>query len=339
MSPAKILVIGSAHLDILAEFDDAGQESAIDKIGSRVDIGFGGTALNIAAWLQDLEHKPYLLTAINKASFTGQAVLSALRAGKLSRKYIIDDDQLQDSVFVATIKNKSLHAATSYMGVSESACIINRLEAIIPRFRWVVFDCNLSEDVIGKIAAICLNRQIPAIGAATSDTKATRLIAARSYGTRALCMNRREASAIMKKLDLHGEELSELRTALSTKTLLVTAGDKGWHLVEDSAAHYPPPAGIVPETTIGSGDAACAGLVNALVRKEPIPDIVKNMATRALRSRFPSGFAERISADALRRSARNRRKRQVILGVLGIVAAAALGWFVAQSLEWLLRIL
>ncbi|MDD9863362.1 MAG: PfkB family carbohydrate kinase [Gammaproteobacteria bacterium] len=337
MTSAKVLVIGSAHLDILAEFDDTNQENAVDKIGSGVNFGIGGTAINIAAWLQELEHKPYLLTAINKASFTGQAVLNALRAGRLSPKYILDDPKLRDSAFVAAVSNKRLHSAISCMGVAESRRLIGRLEATIPQFHWVVFDCNLSRGAIEKIAEICRRRHIHAVGAATSDTKATRLTVTRPYGTRALCMNRHEANALTKELGLPDGELRELRTALNTKTLLVTAGDEGWHLAEeDDVTKYKGPEGIVPETDIGAGDAACAGLVHALAQGESIQDTVNGMAGDALRSRLPTSFAERISADALRKFVRNRRKYRIILGVLGIVAVATLGWFVEKILEWLL---
>lgn len=68
MKRVKILVIGSAHIDVLAEFDDSDQKTEIDKIGNSVSFGFGGTALNIAAHLQELKHKPFVMTSLNKSS-------------------------------------------------------------------------------------------------------------------------------------------------------------------------------------------------------------------------------------------------------------------------------
>ena len=339
MKAAKILVVGSAHLDVLAKFSESGQESAVDKIGSSIDFGFGGSALNIAAWLQELGHKPYLLTAINKSSFTGQAVLNAMRAGGLSRKYVIDDPQLPDSAFVAEVSERSLHSAVSYMGVGESGRIIGRFRAIVSRFEWVVLDCNLSYDMIGEIADICARRSIALVCVATSDVKARRLIATQSHGSRAMCMNRREASSIMSEISIPADGWAELRIALNCSTLLVTAGNAGWHLATESeVTHYPPPVGVVPETTVGAGDATCAGLINAIVRGQPVPGEVNRVVARALRSRFSTGFSERTSPNALQQFVRKRRIRNITLAVLIMLAAAVAGRFVELALNWLWQV-
>ena len=340
LNPAKILVIGSAHLDVLAEFNNFGQENAIDKIGSSVNIGFGGTALNITAWLQELGQKPYLLTAINKSSFTGQTVINAMRAGGLAHKYVIDDKELPDSAFVATVSNRRLHSAVSYMSVNESGSIGEKIEKIVTKFRWVVFDCNLSYGTIERIAEICQRRQIGLIGAATSDTKAARLAATRAYGTRALSMNHREAVILGRELGIVADDFDRLRATLNTRALLVTAGADGWHLAQDNGEmlSYPPPAGIVPVTTIGAGDAACAGLVDALIDRDPIPDRVNRVVARALRSRFPTRFAERTSPDALGRFAQSQNQKRILLAVLSAFALVAFGWFVKVVLTWFLEL-
>lgn len=329
MKPVKILVIGSAHLDILAEFDDSEQKTEIDKIGNSVSFGFGGTALNIAAHLQDLKHKPFVLTSLNKSSMAGQAILNAFRASRLHRKYLIDEPELPDSTFVGAIKDKSLYFAVSYMSVGESRQIVSKLERALLKFNWVVFDCNLSQSVIVKIAGICCDHKINLIGAATSELKADRLLATQPYGTTALCMNMSEAHVLLDALNINDENLVDLRNKLKTKILMVTQGEQGWYLIQDEATHYDPPAGIVPVTTLGAGDAACAGLINALIRSQPIPDEVNGAALRALRSRFPSGFAERTSTEALSKFTRKRHlieiasivitTTSIIVGIIGIV--------------------
>lgn len=329
MKPVKIFVIGSAHLDILAEFDDSEQKTEIDKIGNSISFSFGGTALNIATHLQDLKHKPFVLTSLNKSSMAGQAILNAFRAGRLSRKYLIDEPELPDSTFVGAVRNKSLNFAVSYMSVGESRHIVSKLERALHKFNWVVFDCNLSQGVIVKIAEICYDRKINLIGAATSETKAERLIATQPYGTTALCMNMSEAHVLMAASSINDENIIELRNKLNTKILMVTEGEKGWYLIENEATHYDPPAGIVPVTTLGAGDAACAGLINALIRNHNIPDEVNGVAVRALRSRFPSKFAERTSTEAFRKFTRKRHiieissivitTTSIIIGIIGIV--------------------
>ncbi|MCY4155400.1 MAG: PfkB family carbohydrate kinase [Gammaproteobacteria bacterium] len=314
MKRLKILVIGSAHLDVLAEFDDSNQKTEIDKIGNSVSFGFGGTALNVAAHLQEMKHKPFVMTSLNKSSMAGKAIINAFRSGRLSGKYLINEPELPDSTFVGAIKNKSLCFAVSYMSVGESLRIVSELEHALKKFNWVVFDCNLAAGIIQKIAEVCRNRKINLVGTATSDKKAGRLLATSSYGTTALCMNMSEADVLMSKCEINSD-LTNLRKSINTKTLMVTQGNKGWYLVQDEKTHYAPPQGIVPVTTLGAGDAACAGLINALMRELPIENEVNSVTARALRSRFPTGFAERTTTEAIHGYTRKRR----ILEIAGII--------------------
>ncbi len=340
MKSAKILVIGSAHLDILAEFNDFGQEDAIDKIGSAVNLGFGGTALNISAWLDELGYRPFLFTAIDHSSFTGQAVLNALRAGRLSTKYVLDDSQLSDSAFVAGLTGGDLNFAVSYMGVGESGRMEDALSEVVPRFRWVVFDCNLSKWMIGVIAELCRDTRATLIGTATSDTKADRLLSAQPYGIGAVSLNLREAGALLDVAEPNPEQFRELRAQLNCETLLVTVGKEGWYLVQNDVAHYSPPLGIDPISTVGAGDAACAGLISALVTSRPIPEEVNRVVARALRSRSPTEFSERTSADVLPRIL--KRRRMVRNGALSaglFFIGIVLTWFVEHGLSWLTGLL
>ncbi len=341
MISANILVIGSAHLDIFAEFKDVGQEVSVDKIGSRVDFDVGGTALNIAAWMQELGHKASLLTALNKSSFTGRAVLTAMRAGGLSRKYIIDDERLSESAFVATVKNKDLYSAISCMGIGQSTdSIIAKLEIVAAKFSWIIFDCNLSVEVIRKISEISKSQNIPIVGAATSAVKALNLLATQSIGTRALCMNRDEAAALQKALSIaegvSDESLKELQRKLNTRTLLVTDGEYGWYLIDSAVNRNSTPAGVVPLTTIGAGDAACAGLVNALAKgekSESVCDTINLVVARALQVRSPTKFSELTSRDAIRQFDRSRRRTRIALTVILFVSAVIVTWFIELGLQ------
>lgn len=340
MSATDILVIGSAHLDVLAGFDDRGQEKATDKIGSGVSFGFGGTALNVATWLQECGHRPYLLTALNTSSFAGQAILDAMRAGGLSRRYVLDDGELPDGAFVALVHKGDLRSAVSCTRVDESRKLAGRLEKILTRFSWAVFDCNLSTGVIGLIAEVCRRRSIHAIGAATSDTKAGRLQAILPHGVFALCMNRREASVLSASLEIADNAWDELRNRLKADTMIITDAASGWYLIQKDkdVAHYDPPPGIVPVTTLGSGDATCAGLIHALIRQLPVEEEINRMVVQSLRSRLPTKFAERTSPEAMRRFVHKRRAVHRFLAMLAFVAVVTLTWFIEHILAWLLAL-
>lgn len=323
----------------MADFNVSGQANAIDKIGSGITLGFGGTALNIASWLRELGHKPYLLTAIDQTTFTGQAIMNALRAGGLSRKYVIDDPQLSDSAFVGALSNGDLHFAVSYMAVSESGRLERALNKVVPRFDWVVFDCNLSNWMIGTIADICKDHGNNLIGAGTSETKIERLSAVQPHGLKAASMNLREASALMSSKEVKPNQLLQLRNQLNCSTLIVTLGEEGWYLVRNEVEHHPPPLGVNPTTTVGAGDAACAGLVNALVAQRPIPEEVNRVVARALRSKFPTTFSERTSAEVLPRIMRRRRMiRNGILSVSLFLVGCILTWVVEHGLAWVVTL-
>ena len=345
MKKTKILVIGSAHLDVLATFNPDGQKDKVDVIGDRVKFGVGGTALNIAAWLLDMGHKPYVFTAINKLSFPGQVVVQAMKAGGMSRKYIIDDASLPDSAFVAhidTAMDRSLHFGVSCMAVGESHLLMNRLKSVVRKFDWIVFDCNLSKSVISQLSEHC-SENVRLIGAATSDTKVERLIATKDKGTRALCMNHREALALLPHLDINHEEnsnisisedaLVSLQKGLNCKTLMVTQDNKGWYLVsKEGVVNHSPPLGIDPVTTVGAGDAACAGLLNALIHGRDIAEEVNRVTRQALWAIHATRFAENTSPEALRKYAKKRRILKVIEWVPAIMGLLASFLWV---IEWI----
>lgn len=339
MKPIEILVIGSVHLDIVAAFSHSGQEQAIDRIGNAVGFSIGGTSLNIAAWLKECGHKPYLLTALNKSSPTGQFVMSALRAGKLSRKHIVDDSNLSDSAFVAMVNEEGqLQSAVSHMSVQESNRITECLEPIVSQFKWVVFDCNLSAGDIEQISGICRDREIQLIGAATSDSKADRLAATCINGTLAVCMNRNEADVLAKtfQLNVDGSYDEELRKRLRAEQVIITEGAKGWRIVSNEITCFEPPRGTLPVNTIGAGDAVCAGLIEALVTGKPIDQSVERLTRLALSSRFPTTFARRTSPRALSGFIRKRRVARIALSAALFVGGIVITWFIESGLSWLL---
>ena len=315
----EILTIGSAHLDAVAEFDLVEQSAISDKIGSSVTLSFGGVALNVTAHLRDLGQDAYILTAFNRNTVAGRTLYSALRSGGIPRNYVLHDGNLPDSAYVGHMTGGRVESAISVMSVGESRELDSHLESVIPKFGWVVFDCNLSRGMIGRIAKICRAHDVNLVGLATSDAKAPRLTEASVQGMRAASMNRVEAEQLIGLLPgasarsevFDDAALSSLRSWLNTEYLMVTAGRDGWYLVDEaSVTHHDRPEGIVPVNTLGAGDAAVAGLVDSLVQQSSIPEGVNRAVARALRSQYPTGFAETTSPEAWLQ----QRRRARILG-------------------------
>lgn len=260
--------------------------------------------------------------------------MSALRAGGLSRRYVLDDKKLDVSAFVATMKNKRMHSAISCMRIEESNLLMSKFESVISRFRWVVFDCNLSRGMIERIAVICQQKRINLIGSATSDSKAIRLVSTLDYGTRALCMNEGEAKNLMRQFRIgnygrFSDSLMELRSRVKSQALLVTLGSKGAYLATEELKSFGPPEGIVPSSTLGAGGAACAGFVDAIVRGSDVSERVNAVVKQALQSRYPSKFAERTSSKALRGLGRKRR-----VTISTIILALLIGFFKGLVSMW-----
>ena len=122
-------------------------------------------------------------------------------------------------------------------------------------------------------------------------------------------------------------------------------GDTGkskWSLVDKGiVSSHPAPQDVDLETTVGAGDAACAGLVNALVRESSIVDEVDKAATKALQTSHATSFSKKTSSEALQKFMRkNRNRKYILLFVLGLftieVIRGVIGWFVEYVMEWLI---
>ena len=99
--------------------------------------------------------------------------------------------------------------------------------------------------------------------------------------------------------------------------LLVTTGKDGWFLADASGVmRYASPEGIVAVNSLGAGDAAAAGLVDSLIRGRPVAEGVERAVARALRSIYPTRFAQRTSQEAWP----EQRRRNKIVAIARYVA-------------------
>ena len=270
-----ILVIGSVHLDAIANFEDAGQETAVDKIGAEFRLGVGGTAYNIAQSLKTLGHEPYLFSALNRQTNSAPIIDRALDNKGLRADYLLDDPTLGESAFVALFRSGELFLASSHTNVDQSQIITDTLPLILPNFEWVIADCNLSQAQIEAIAADCQRHGANLIGAATSEAKAPRFLASAPHTSRAFTMNAREAHALQIASDVAFDDREALRQTVRTELLLVTQGAAGFDIITPAGAtSHKPPQVLNPRHTNGAGDAATAALTHALVAGAPIPDTI-----------------------------------------------------------------
>ena len=125
-----ILVIGSVHLDAIANFEDAGQETAVDKIGTQFRLATGGTAFNVARYLKSLGHETFILSALNRHSESAPIIDRALETAGLRPDYLLDDPTLGESAFVALFRSGELFLASSHTNVDQSQIITDTLPSL-----------------------------------------------------------------------------------------------------------------------------------------------------------------------------------------------------------------
>ena len=150
-----------------------------------------------------------------------------------------------------------------------------------------------------------------------------------------LLIGARHSGSIPEEAD-RDEAFAGVRRWLGAAVLLVTAGEDGWYLVDATGVeHYSPPEGIVPVNSLGAGDAAAAGLVDALIRDESTAQGVERAITRALRSLYPTRFAQRTSPEAWPEHQRRNRAFAIARYVVLVLATLLIEVLFFRLLDFL----
>jgi sugar/nucleoside kinase (ribokinase family) len=324
---SRILVVGSAHLDIIASTSGNG-EAYLDKIGE-VSIGIGGTAFNIASNLKNKEANVEICTALNKSLFSGGVILDVLKTSGFKQEFIINDSHLKDSCFVGHLIKGELTSAVSCIEIENAKLFAEGVVGFIENkdFDCIVVDCNLPDHALKDILE-CAKNQKPkpeVVVAGTSQPKILRLANLKNDTTGAyyttgacLCLNRAEFDALKGALDPVSDEKS-LVSHLGLKKMLVTEGPKGAKLFDettDGAVTIHPPTLRTVNSTIGAGDAACAGFViahldneNISKYNENISRLVRELVKENLETGGANLYPSKLAPEALQSEWRRRHQK------------------------------
>lgn len=166
-----LLVVGSVHLDILAQARV--RDDVIDRRGD-VQINVGGTAANIAINIAHEGVPVRLLTAMNGSAY------SAIMADNLSKEGVeplIDYHRhLPTAAFVAHMDTAGeMTAAVSSMPIEEVTFQDQRVVAAMSGVRAVMLDCNLSTETLNRLVTLANDRDIPVYVCAVSEEKSLRV--------------------------------------------------------------------------------------------------------------------------------------------------------------------
>lgn len=256
-----ILVVGSAHLDLLARAKD--RDDVVDREGT-LKIGVGGTACNVAVNIANVGTPVRFLTALNDEEIS--KVIEHYLSKHGVENFIHRDNQLPSSGFSAHIDTSGeITSAISSMAVEDCKFPDSIIESALEGAKAVMVDCNLSVDTIRTLATKAKERNIPIYVSAVSEPKSVRW-AGVSDLFRCAFMNKREATFLSNNVFGRRTSAGELSGLLKTP-LLITDAENGSTLAMPDGRLESIPAPtfsretLVNGTRLGMGDAMAAGVM------------------------------------------------------------------------------
>jgi sugar/nucleoside kinase (ribokinase family) len=254
-----ILVIGSAHLDILADFQPD-QIGLIDKIGL-FHYCAGGTAFNIAINLAHCGKPVVLYTHLRRGSLAADLISRRCRSNGIPETFIVEEDHFPDSAFIAHRCKQDLISAVSAMAISEAKLSEDRLREALRHCRLAATECNLIESQLALVSRLAYEEKKPLLMAGVSAPKAPRVqqVFQPANGERALllfALNQHEAEHFMG--GAFGTWTGEaLLAKAQARNAVVSRGPAGCVLYAAGRPALELPAPVVPTicSTSGAGDA------------------------------------------------------------------------------------
>ena len=258
---AEILVIGGAHLDVVAEYSPD-YEYHIDKPGSFVEYSVGGAAFNIAANLSRFARRGTeisLMTCIKKDSLSGFLIRSAIERTDIKTVELISDEAYPESGFIAHWSSGCLKSAVSCSNLDQATFSKELLDRRISKANVVVIDTNLTSDQIQAIQTTCHLRNKPLIVGCVSESKVQRI---RQSNLREMpwfvlvSMNEHEARSFF------GQEYEKslspvmVRGAAHAENVIVTKASSGFSVYSgDGRVDFEAPQVAEAVSELGAGDA------------------------------------------------------------------------------------
>lgn len=280
---STITVIGGANVDLSATLFDS--FIASDSNPSKVDIGYGGVARNIAHNLALLGHRVQLLTAFGGDLF-GKLLEDYCKQQGIDVRLSAGVDNARSGTYLC-INNHggemiAAVADTEVVGVITPDWLERRLGEI-NQSDYVVADTNISEPAIRYLME---SVTVPLLIDGVSSTKAHRVVNALSKAKlpylHSLKLNLKEATAVTNEATyaLAAQRLIDLGVA----HVYITLGSEGVYC-RSAAEEWLYPALPITDVanTTGAGDAFVAGVVYALTKGLTFPQTAQYglMAARA----------------------------------------------------------
>jgi pseudouridine kinase len=316
LKPAeRVIVIGGANMDLKCR-SQAPMVLGTSNPG-QVAASVGGVACNIARNLAKLGIATALMSVVGQDEF-GERILREARAAGVDVSLMLMSAKPTGTYVALLDADGDMTAAVSAMdatGELTPAHIAAR-EAALRQAAMVVADCNLSAEALDRLAAICAAAKVPLAIDAVSTRKAPRLsgLLKAKRPIHLLALNRDEVAVLTGKTArddraltgaadmLHRQGVAHLAIGLSEGGTYASSAEPA---EAGKVARYP--ARLVDVT--GGGDAALAGTVLGLLRRQPLVEAARwGQAAAAMTVSVPETVNAALSADSLQAQLKRRPK-------------------------------
>jgi len=258
----SILVVGSAHLDVLAQAGNS--TSHVDKIGN-VAIEVGGTANNVALGLRRLGVASVVLATAWGPDPINKAIAEYIKSSGIT----LNVDEVKGmplAAFVAQLDTSGeMRSAVSSVSIDSWTITAEKARALLRDIQVLVVEANLNAKTIEILTRIAQQMGVMTFGLGVSEDKVDRIGA--GVGFRAVFVNQVECA----RLCAAQECPSPAHLAAKLKAdLIVTAGSAGVNIFSPSGdvQYVSPPLLNNKKNTLGAGDAFTASVIAGMIQSE-----------------------------------------------------------------------
>ena len=289
----RILVVGSAHLDVIGNFEN---DETVDKRG-RITFSIGGTAFNIATNLALHGCRAFLYTYLDKSSFIARAIVHQVHLNRIHTKYVfrqkmLSGVELAPGGFIAhrDARTKDLVAAVTATSVDQCDFCddpreAKRMRGAIMKAKVVAADCNVTQATLkfvietakqnGKTVVICGVSQSKLLRFFNLDLSPTTPVDVLisnalefEYGCNSAMMDFAPVRALISGGAADQSAIRSLCQRLRARFLIVTS-PASYAIIASSgeATLYKSPT-LQPDEVVswtGAGDAVAAAVIDSML--------------------------------------------------------------------------
>jgi fructose-1-phosphate kinase PfkB-like protein len=268
MTTANILIFGSAHVDILAEYDVETKDD-INKTGS-LQIGIGGVGYNITINLGINGHKSSLYSVLKSNSLSAKLIRESFELRRISTKHLFYDNLTTESGYVAQSLLGKLETGVTSTIVDLVTFIEPNLERAISSSDIVVIDCNLNKyQIASQIVPLSQKHKKPTFISSVSESKVKNALIPKtdeSFCFIVFFINGQEANQSgfpnWRESNDYAAVL-EICNFYNAENVIISNGILGFSVFSNDGKRRNYPAVRIPKviSELGAGDALAAAVI------------------------------------------------------------------------------